>query len=98
MAERATQEGSNDVHAGALGIGAAIGAVIAAIWAGSVMLLIVLAFGAAAGAVIAGIVAFVGDLWRGRADRSGDHNPPGFRAGGGPAAERAEAGHTSPSS
>jgi hypothetical protein len=67
MAEQATQEGSNDVHAGALGIGAAIGVLVAAVWAGSVLLLIVLGFGAAVGAVLAGGVAFIGDLVRGRA-------------------------------
>jgi hypothetical protein len=66
MAEQATQEGSNDVHAGALGIGAAVGALIAAVWAGSIMLLIVLAFGAALGAVFAGGIAYIGDLWRAR--------------------------------
>jgi hypothetical protein len=34
---------------------------------------------------------------RGRAvDRSGDHPPPGFKSSGGPAAQRAEAGHESP--
>jgi hypothetical protein len=98
MAERATQEGSNDVHAGALGIGAALGAIAAAVWAGSMMLLIVLAFGAALGAVIAGGIAFIGDLVRGRSRRSGDHAPPGLTAGAGPAAQRAEAGATSPSS
>jgi hypothetical protein len=98
MAERATQEGSNDVHAGALGIGAALGALVAAVYAGSFFLLIVLAVGAAVGAVLAGGVAFIGDLWRGRADRSGDHPAPGLSAGGGPAAQRAEAGATSPSS
>ena len=98
MAERATQEGSNDVHAGALGIGAAIGAIVAAVWAGSILLLIVLGFGAAVGAVLAGGIAFIGDLVRGRRDQSGDHPAPGFSAGGGPAAQRAEAGATSPSS
>ncbi|MEY2436668.1 MAG: hypothetical protein QOF97_1504 [Acidimicrobiaceae bacterium] len=66
MAERATNESALDLHAGALGIGAACGAVAAAIYAGSIILLIVLAFGAAAGAVIAGFVALIGDLRRGR--------------------------------
>jgi hypothetical protein len=66
MAERVTQEGSNDVHAGALGIGAALGVLVAAIYAGSFFLLIVLAIGAAVGAVLAGGVAFIGDLVRGR--------------------------------
>jgi hypothetical protein len=98
MAERATQEGSNDVHAGALGIGAAIGALIAAVYAGSFFLLIILAIGAGIGAVVAGGFAFIGDLVRGRRDESGDHPAPGLRAGGGPAAQRAEAGATSPSS
>ena len=67
MAERATQEGSNDVHAGALGIGAALGALVAAVYAGSFLLLIVLGFGAALGAVLGGGVAYIGDLVRGRA-------------------------------
>jgi hypothetical protein len=67
MAERATQEGSNDVHAGALGIGAAVGALVAAVYAGSFLLLIVLGFGAALGAVLGGGVAYIGDLVRGRA-------------------------------
>ena len=98
MAEDATQEGSNDVHAGALGIGAAVGALVAAVWAGSIMLLIVLAFGAALGAVFAGGIAFIGDVWRGRSKDSGDHPAPGLTANEGPAAQRAEAGATSPSS
>jgi hypothetical protein len=31
-----------------------------------------------------------------RVEASGDHPPPGFKPGGGPAAQRAEAGHESP--
>jgi hypothetical protein len=72
MAERATQEGSNDVHAGALGIGAALGALAAAVYAGSFFLLIVLAVGAAVGAVLAGGVAFIGDLVRERTSATAD--------------------------
>ena len=52
-------------------------------------------------AVLVGLVIGVGvaavKAVRGRVPESGDHAPPGFKAGGGPAKQRAEAGHVSPS-
>jgi hypothetical protein len=52
-------------------------------------------------AVLAGLVVGLGyatiKAVRGKVPESGDHNPPGFGAGGGPAKQRAEAGHVSPS-
>jgi hypothetical protein len=44
-----------------------------------------------------GVVLAITRAARGEDDRSGDHEMPSLRAAGGPAAQRAESGHVSPS-
>lgn len=88
----------DDLHVGALAIGAGIGTVLAALLVGSVMLLLVLAFGAVAGAVIAAMVSAVLDRRHRATAKAGspDFPPPSLTAGSSPADERREAGHASP--
>ena len=77
--------------------GVVAGVVVAALFAGSIMLVLMLATGAVVGGVVAGGAVLALTAARGRPASSGDHRMPTLSAGGGPEAQRAEAGHTSPS-
>lgn len=66
-AEKATNEAAGDIHISALVGGGAVGVVVAALLAGSVILLVVLALGAAIGATAAlGIATLRAQTGRGR--------------------------------
>jgi hypothetical protein len=91
------QERGGEEHGATMAVGAVAGTLAAALVAGSVILVVVLATGAVVGAVVAGTLALAAAQVRGRRDESGDHPAPGLSPEGGPAAQREEAGHTSPS-
>jgi hypothetical protein len=64
QADAATNEAAGEMHVSALVGGAAVGVVLAALWAGSVILLVVLALGAAIGAVCAlGVASLRQGVW-----------------------------------
>ena len=96
MPRRGVEAGAQD-HGGAIAAGAIAGVAVAALVAGSVILLIVLLLGAVGGGLLAGIGALAVDSARGRPNRSPEHPMPTLGVDGGPAAQRAEAGHVSPS-
>jgi len=86
------------MQGGVLAAGAVIGLLVAAVVAGSFVLVIVLAVGAAAGAVAAGLAALLTQRLRGhRPARSGEAPMPTLTPQGSPEARRAEAGAASPS-
>jgi hypothetical protein len=79
-AHEATNEAAGEMHVSALVGGAAVGVLLAALWAGSVILIVVLALGAAIGAVCAlGIASLRQGLWRrtrrSRPDRETSRRP-----------------------
>jgi hypothetical protein len=76
---------------------AAVAAVVLVAVTRGVIALVFLAWVAVlVGLVVAVAVAGVQGL-RGSLRASGDHRPPGLKPGGGPASQRADAGHVSPS-
>lgn len=89
-----TEQARNTLHGSALGAGAVLGLLVAAVVAGSVVLVIMLALGAVIGAMVFGLVALARD-WRHR-QPSGDRLPPTLSNDGSPHAQRAEAGGASP--
>lgn len=97
MAEGASQEASDPLPMKWVAVGAFAGTLVAALVAGSLMLVLLLAFGAILGAVAALLVVFVGRRLRGERGGSPEHGGQSLSLRTGPAAQRAEAGHASPS-
>ena len=76
---------------------AVIAAVVLLVMTRGVVSLLVLGLLAVLVGLVIGVAYALFTAIRGKVPESGDHNPPGFKAGGGPAKQRAEAGHVSPS-
>ena len=76
---------------------AAIAAVVLLVMTRGVVSLLVLGLLAVLVGLVIGVGYSLFEAVRGKVPESGDHNPPGFKSGGGPAKQRAEAGHVSPS-
>lgn len=72
-------------------------AVAAVVMTSGVVALLVLALVGVLVALAVGVVVAVAGAVRGTLQESGDHPPPGLKASGSPAAQRADAGHFSPS-
>jgi len=89
-----TEQAKGTLHGSALGAGAVLGLLVAAVIAGSIFLVIMLAGGAVIGALVFGLIALARD--RVRTSPSGDRPPPTLGVDGGPHAQRAEAGGASP--
>ena len=77
-------------------IGALVAVALLVLTRGVVTLLVLGLLAVVIGLVV-GVAYAMFQAVRGKVPESGDHNPPGFKAGGGPAKQRAEAGHVSPS-
>ena len=93
---QSASEQVGSIHGSALATGAVVGTLVAAVVAGSVVLVMILLLGTVLGAMIAGAFALVRENLRGRRTRSGDRPVPRLTPDIGPGAERAEAGGPSP--
>ena len=78
-------------------VAAGLAAVVLVVMTQGVVALLVFALAALLVGLVIGFGWSIVKAARGRVPESGDAPPPGFTPNGGPAAQRAEAGHASPS-